>query len=230
MSAIGSRTKIAAGSVAILGAALAVFLFRQDPAPAAHAPGKPAAEPSHLVAALPERAVATEVAQAPARAAPVARHSVAPQAAPSPIPKRPLSFDVPDCANLALITVANANAEGARATVQTGDSEPEQVRVGDLLEGGEVTFIGSHPETGAPIVLLEDDAKVACRAVGRVPIAMLERVGSSSPADFAARSTVMGDPHRVERLGLKLPPGTNAARADFGSAAGSAKSGSAARP
>jgi hypothetical protein len=136
-----------------------------------------------------------------------------------PPAERAISFDVPDCANLVLVSVASANTDDAVATVQAGESEPEQVRVGDLLEGGEVTFVGTHPETGAPIVLLEDDAKVACRAVRQSPVAALKRVGSTSLRDFSARSTAPGDPNRVERMVLKVPPGTSAARADFGAAA-----------
>jgi hypothetical protein len=220
MSSTTSRAKIAAASVAILGVALSVFLLRQDPP--APAPSKPMAELSHIAAASPPAPVpAAAPVREPARAVPTTAR-VAPEA---PGSKRALSFEVPDCPDLTLVSVANTNPEGTVATVRTGDSEPDEVRVGDLLESGEVTFVGMHPESGAPIVLLEDHARVACRAVGLRPLAALRRVGSASQRDFAARSTVTGDPNRVtgdpnrvETMALKLPPGTNAARADFGPA------------
>ena len=218
MSSVSPGAKIAAVSVAILGAALSVFLLRQDPARPASIPDKAGAEPADLAAPPPGTFVAPPTAlQVPAQAA---HKAAAPIAPPVPPPaKRALSFDVPECENLALVSVAGATAEDAVATIRTGESEPEPVRVGDLLEGGEVTFIGTHPQTRAPIVLLEDDAKVACRAVGQSPVASLRRVGRASPVDFSARSMDPGDPNRVERMALKLPPGTSAVRADFGSAA-----------
>jgi hypothetical protein len=218
MSAISSRARIAAASVAILGAALSVFLLRQDP-PSAPAPSKPTAELSQLAAASPPARVAAHEAvdPRPAVALPTAAR-VATQAPALPSQRAP-SFDAPDCSDLSLLSVANANPEGALATVQIGDSEPEEVRVGDLLESGEVTFVGNHPESGLPIVLLQDEAKVPCRAVGPRPVAALARIGPTRPRDFAARSTSPGDPNRVESIALKLPPGTSAARADFGSAA-----------
>jgi hypothetical protein len=219
MSAISSRAKIAAISAAILGAALSMFLLRKNPAPAPVS-SKPAEQPA--AAADPPLAFVTTPAapQAPAKTARTPSASTARRAAAAAAPaERALSFDVPECSNLALVSVARATADDAVATVRTGESDPEQVRVGDLLEGGEVIFIGTHPETRAPIVLLEDDAKVACRAVGQSPVASLRRVGPASPRDFSARTTDPGDPHRVEKLALKVPPGTTAPRADFESAA-----------
>lgn len=211
MSSSSSRAKIAAVSVAILGAATAVFLLRQGP-PTAPVSNEPKAELSQLVAAAspPPRVVASSIArQKPARAPTTATRP----AETSPVP-RAVSFDVPDCRELTLVSVTDGTA-----TLQTGESEPEQVRVGDLLEGGEVTFVGKHPESGEPIVLLEDDANVSCRAVVPKPLAALARIGPTSARDLASRSVVTGDPHRVETMALKLPAGTNAARADFGSAA-----------
>jgi hypothetical protein len=132
---------------------------------------------------------------------------------PSAPAQRALSFQVPDCHELTLVSVSDGTA-----TVQSGDSEPEQLRVGDLLESGEVTFIGKNPESGEPTVLIENDLKVACRAIGPRPLAALARVGRASARAFAPRTAVTGDPNRVETMAFKLPPGMNAARADFGSA------------
>jgi hypothetical protein len=218
MSTISSRARIAAASAAILGAALSMFLLRQGPSPAA-APNEPTAELSQFAAASPPAPGAARgaVNPQPARALPTAAR-VAPHAPALPS-QRALSFDAPDCSDLSLLSVASANSDSALATVQTGSSEPEEVGVGDLLEAGEVTFIGTHPESGLPIVLLEDEAKVACRAVGPRPVAALARMGPTRPRDFAAHSTPTGDPNRVESIALKLQSGTTAARADFGSAA-----------
>jgi hypothetical protein len=219
MKTAGSRAKIAVVSAAIAGVALSVFVLRRDPPPA-RVPGKPMAEPATLIAAPPKAPV--EGLPAPQAAVQTAGAAAAPPAPRAPVPppaKLALSFDVPDCVNLALVSVASANTGEAVATVQAGESEPEQVRVGDLLEGGAVTFVGTHPETGVPIVLLEDEAKVACRAARQSPALALKRVGPTSPRDFSARSTDPGDPNRVERMVLKVPPGTSAARADFGAAA-----------
>jgi hypothetical protein len=219
MSSISSRARIAAALAAILGAALSVFLLRRDPPPA-RGVATTRAEPTDRTAGLPKAFVTRPVQPiSPAQMARAAAPVATPRAPLPPPVERALSFDAPDCNDLALLSVAGANTENAVATVRAGDSEPEQVRVGDLLEGGEVTFIGAQPNTGAPIVLLEDEAKVTCRALGQSPVAALKRVGSASPLDFAARSTGPGDPNRVERMVLKLPPGTSAAQVDFGAAA-----------
>jgi hypothetical protein len=135
----------------------------------------------------------------------------APAGAPVEAPKRALSFDVPECPELKLL-----GTEGAVATVQIGDSEPEQVRVGDLLESGEVTFVGRHPESRAPIMLLENAAKVPCRAQGLRTLAALTQIGPSSAQDFARRAHApAGDPKRVETMVLKLPPGAKRSPAEF---------------
>jgi hypothetical protein len=219
MSSISSRARIAAASAAILGAALSVFLLRRDPPPA-RVVATTTAESTDRTAGPPKAFVTRPVQPiSPAQMARAAVPIATPPAPVLPPAKRALSFDAPDCDNLALVSVAGANTENAVATVRAGDSEPEQVRVGDLLEGGEITFIGAEPNTGAPIVLLEDEAKVTCRALGQSPVAALKRVGSTSPLDFAARSTGSGDPNGVEKMVLKVPPGTSAAHADFGAAA-----------
>ena len=216
MSSSSSRAKIAAVSVAIFGAASAVFLLRQDPP--ASAPSKPTAEqpePLALLAASPAGAPPLPRQLDNNRRAPHKRRRCGRRTCGQRRRRERYRSTSPIAAELTLVSVTDGTA-----TVQTGEAEPEQVRVGDLLESGEVTFVGKHPQswrTQSCCWKTEPRSRAARSA--------RSRSRRSRESDRAARGisphapAPAGDPHRVERLALKLPAGANAARADFGSAA-----------
>ncbi len=194
-----SKLKTAAGVAAVFAAAAAVvFLTRTPPkAPVS------AAEPAELaLRAAPDTEsqgpLTVQAAPQQAQGQPVAPNAPVATSARSSASSAVPDFDAPECSDFTLVSSQVRPADSV-ATVRHGDSDPEDIQVGSLIDSGEVIFIGAHPTSGANTVVVKSDDGKQCQIADRPMVAQ-------RPAAPMSLSTMAWQSRRTNAVARSATP------------------------